>query len=164
MSSRARSSSSIACSSLTTAVPTRTWARLLEPLGVEVVRHQQNKGKGEALLTGFRIVRERGGTYAITLDGDGQHFPEDIPRFFPHLAPDTILVGHRDEIAGDMPGRSRFGRRFSDFWIWLETWKTVLDSQSGFRAYPVDPVLKLRYWSKHYNLEVEVLTRAFGKA
>lgn len=133
---------------------------LLKSSDVEVIRHETNRGKGQALLTAFRAVHERGGRYAITLDGDGQHFPEDLPRFMPHLAPNTILVGRRDVVTGEMPKRSRFGRRFSDFWIWLETFRTVQDSQSGFRAYPVESVLQLYYWSKHYNLEVEVLTRA----
>lgn len=133
---------------------------LLKHLDVRVIRHETNRGKGEALLTAFRAIDALGGKYAITLDGDGQHFPEDIPRFLPHLALDTLLLGRRDEVTGEMPRASRFGRRFSDFWIWLETFKTVRDSQSGFRAYPVRPVLAMRFWSKHYNLEVEVLTRA----
>jgi glycosyltransferase involved in cell wall biosynthesis len=130
---------------------------LLKPLDVEVIRHQRNRGKGEALLTAFRAVAERGGQYVITLDGDGQHFPEDIPHFLPLLQPATILVGMR---VGEMPRASRFGRRFSDFWIWLETSRKVVDSQSGFRAYPVAPMLKLKMWSRHYNFEVEILTRA----
>lgn len=133
---------------------------LLKPLDVTVVRHDRNQGKGAALLTAFRHVANAGGRYLITLDGDGQHFPEDICRFTQRLSPDTILLGHRAEITGQMPRSSRFGRRFSDFWIFAETFHWVLDSQSGFRAYPVAHMLQLPMWSKHYNFEMEILTRA----
>jgi glycosyltransferase involved in cell wall biosynthesis len=133
---------------------------LLKPFDVTVIRHEKNQGKGAALLTAFRHAAAQGGQYLITLDGDGQHFPEDIPRFLPHLSPGAILLGHRAEITGEMPCSSRFGRRFSDFWIFAETFKRVRDSQSGFRAYPIEHVLALPMWSRHYNFEMEVLTRA----
>lgn len=133
---------------------------VLRSLDITVLRHDHNQGKGAALLTAFHHVAKAGGSYLLTLDGDGQHFPEDIPRFIERLAPDTILLGHRAEIRGDMPRSSRFGRRFSDFWIFAETFRWVLDSQSGFRAYPVQHILQLPMWSRHYNFEMEVLTRA----
>jgi glycosyltransferase involved in cell wall biosynthesis len=127
---------------------------------ITVIRHPVNCGKGAALLTAMRYAHAHGAKYLITLDADGQHFPEDIPRFFPHLAPDTILIGRRAEITGDMPGSSRFGRDFSDFWIQLESGRTVLDSQSGFRAYPLPACLDLTVRSVRYGFEVEVLTQA----
>jgi hypothetical protein len=133
---------------------------LLKPLAVEVIRHSQNRGKGAALLTAFNFATECGAEYLITLDADGQHFPEDIPKFLQRLAPDTILIGARDEIIGSMPGSSRFGRDFSDFWICVESGVETSDTQSGFRAYPLKPVMQLPLASRHYNLEVEVVTRA----
>jgi len=133
---------------------------LLKPLDVSVVRHPSNLGKGAALLTAFRYAAERGAQYLITLDGDGQHFPEDIPAFLPRLAPETILIGSRDKIVGDMPRSSHFGRDFSDFWICIESGAMLRDTQSGFRAYPVQPALNLRLASRHYNLEMEIITRA----
>lgn len=133
---------------------------LLKPLGVTVIRHPKNLGKGEALKTAFKYAREHGAEFLITLDGDGQHFPEDIPRFLPRLSPDTILIGHRDEIVGTMPGSSLFGREFSDFWICIETGQTVRDTQSGFRAYPLNAISQIPLGASHYNLEVEVVTRA----
>ncbi|HEY8750416.1 MAG TPA: glycosyltransferase family 2 protein, partial [Tepidisphaeraceae bacterium] len=134
---------------------------LLKPLDITVIRHPTNRGKGAALLTAMRHAHERGAQHLITLDGDGQHFPEDIPRFFPHLAPDCIAVGHRAQITGTMPRSSQFGREFSDFWIHVETGQTVLDSQSGFRAYPLPASLDLKPQSIRYGLEVEILTKAF---
>jgi hypothetical protein len=133
---------------------------LLKDLPVTVLRHSTNRGKGAALATAFRHAAERGAQYLITLDGDGQHFPEDIPRFLPHLASDTILIGERREISGAMPRSSLFGRDFSDFWIAVETGAAVRDSQSGFRAYPLQPILSLPLHARHYNFEMEILTRA----
>lgn len=133
---------------------------VLKSLPVTVVRHDVNRGKGAALMTAFRHIAEHGGRYVITLDGDGQHFPEDVPRFLDRLAPATILVGHRREVMGTMPRASTFGREFSDFWIYLESGAIVRDTQSGFRAYPLPDVLELRCGAKHYNFEMEVITRA----
>lgn len=133
---------------------------LLKPLDVHVVRHPKNLGKGAALLTAFDFAAERGGRYMVTLDGDGQHFPEDIPEFVSRLSPETILIGSRREVIGNMPHSSRFGREFSDFWICIESGAVVSDTQSGFRAYPLGAIRELELQSRHYNLEVEVVTRA----
>jgi hypothetical protein len=139
-------------------IPSR--ATLAPSTEITLLRHPTNRGKGAALLTAMQYARDHGAHYLITLDADGQHFPEDIPRFLPHLAPDTILLGHRAQVTGDMPDSSHFGREFSDFWIHTETGYQVLDSQSGFRAYPLPACLDLNIRSLRYGFEVEILTRA----
>jgi glycosyltransferase involved in cell wall biosynthesis len=133
---------------------------LLKPLNVTVIRHPTNQGKGVALKTAFDYAASRGGDFIITLDGDGQHFPEDIPNFLARLSPDTLLIGARKQVVGIMPPSSRFGREFSDFWICVETGQTVRDTQSGFRAYPLRKIQSLHLSAKHYNMEVEVVTKA----
>ncbi|HEY1922889.1 MAG TPA: glycosyltransferase family 2 protein [Tepidisphaeraceae bacterium] len=133
---------------------------LLKPLDVAVVRHPSNRGKGAALLTAFNYVAERGAEYLLTIDGDGQHFPEDIPAFLPRVSPGAILLGSRDKIIGEMPGSSLFGRDFSDFWICVECGAMLRDTQSGFRVYPVQPVLNMRLATRRYNLEMEIISRA----
>ena len=90
---------------------------LLNDLDVVVLQHNENRGKGAALRTAMNYIYEAGGEFMITLDGDGQHFPGDIPRLLEQLDKDTILIGKREEVTGDMPRHSRFGRRFSDFWV-----------------------------------------------
>ena len=134
----------------------------LADLPVETVRHETNEGKGAALLTAARIVRERGGVWMICVDADGQHDPDDVPRFFPKLVsqPHSIVVGVRDFDTEHVPGGSRFGRRFSNFWIWLESGARLSDSQSGFRAYPVDLLLRMKLRGRKYDFEVEVLSKA----
>ncbi len=134
--------------------------QLLADLDVTVLRHAQNLGKGAALRTAFSHIQMEQGDYAITLDGDGQHSPDDIPAFIEQLEEDTIIIGNRRDITGDMPGRSRFGRRFSDFWVWLETGTFLRDTQSGFRAYPVKHVTQLKLRCRYYDFEIEVLARA----
>ena len=116
---------------------------LLKPLDVPVIRHPQNLGKGKALMTAFDYAAVRGAKYFITLDGDGQHFPEDIPQFISRLDPDTILIGSRQRVIGKMPYSSRFGREFSDFWVCVESGAVVSDTQSGFRAYPLPSIERL---------------------
>lgn len=137
-------------------------AARLRDSDITVVRHAANRGKGAAILTALAHVRARGGRHMITLDADGQHDPRDIGLFLPVLerAPDAIVLGARNMDAPNVPGSSRFGMRFSDAWIRLETGVRVRDSQSGFRAYPVELLSRLNLRGRRYDFEVEVLTRA----
>ena len=128
--------------------------------GATVVVHPVNHGKGRALLTGMEALQKAGCTHALCLDADGQHDPADIPSFAAHVAaePHAIIVGVRD--MSTAPKSSRFGRRFSNFWVWVETGWALQDTQCGFRAYPIAPILALGLGGHRYDLEVEVLTRA----
>ncbi len=127
----------------------------------EVVRVEKNRGKGHALRLAIRRAFAAGRSHIITLDGDGQHHPEDIPRFREAIAqhPSAIVVGERDLASENVQEISRFGRNFSNFWLWVETGMRLPDSQSGFRAYPTAPMLSLGLAGKRYELEVECLTR-----
>lgn len=129
--------------------------------GVEVIRHPDNRGKGAALLTAIRTLAPRGYDYMITLDADAQHDPEDIPRFLAVLDRNdwTLVAGVRDFSVPNVPGRSKFGRAFSNFWFLVETGKKISDSQSGFRAYPLKYVSRIKCSSLHYTFETELLTR-----
>lgn len=129
---------------------------------VIVIKHQSNKGKGSALMTGFKYVQEQGGIYAITIDADGQHYPQDIGKFIAAVEgqDDIIVIGSRDFSAENIPGKSKFGRSFANFWFKLETGLSVDDCQSGYRAYPIDHILKLNLKGKHYDFETEVITKA----
>jgi len=130
--------------------------------GIEVLRHSENRGKGAALLSALHFLKERGASWMITVDADGQHNPNDISEFLPAMKkyPTSILVGARDFSADHIPKGSRFGRKFSNFWIKLECGAKVSDSQSGFRAYPVELISKLKLKGRRYDFEVEVLTKA----
>lgn len=129
--------------------------------GVECLRHERNMGKGAALRTAMDELSRRGVDYMIALDGDGQHYPEDIPLFFPLMEEEgALIVGCRDFNDPNVPESSRVGRRISNFWMKLETGVDVQDCQSGFRAYPVPYTVQLKCLTSRYNYETEILTRS----
>lgn len=135
---------------------------VLQDADITVLRHEQNMGKGAALATALHVVKEQGGTHMITLDGDGQHDPADLPALVEriHTRPDAVVVGCRDFHTPNVPDGSKFGRVFSNLWIRMETGASLHDTQSGFRAYPVRLISRLPLSGRYYDFEIEVLTRA----
>ena len=135
---------------------------LLSDTDIIVLRHENNLGKGSAIRTALDFIEKTDGRFMITIDADGQHYPEDINKFTPLLQnEDTFIVmGSRDFSADNIPGKSRFGREFSNFWLRLETGIAIGDSQSGFRAYPIKYLSKIKPIGRYYDFEVEVLIRA----
>ncbi|WP_321389645.1 DUF2062 domain-containing protein [uncultured Desulfuromusa sp.] len=137
-------------------------AETLVGLPVELISHRQNMGKGAALCSAAEWGLRRGFTHMISIDADGQHDPEDLPRFLTAVdkSPKALIVGHRDFAQQSIPGSSRFGRKFSNFWLRLQTGSQLKDSQSGFRAYPLLVFQQLNFWTRRYNFEIEVLVRS----
>ncbi len=137
-------------------------AALFAGSDIEVLTHAQNRGKGAALISALAYVRERGGKWMVCLDADAQHSPEDLPVFLSAIDrhPTAIIVGARDFSVPNVPGGSRFGRKFSNFWVKLESGKSISDTQSGYRAYPVELVSQMKFRGRRYDFEVEVLTKA----
>ncbi len=131
-------------------------------LELEIVSHTMNSGKGQAILTAAQKAEELGKTHIITIDADGQHFPEDIPAFLAAIKknPEAIFVGSRNFEGQNVPGASKFGRSFSNFWLRIQTGTKLSDVQSGFRAYPVEifPVIKTS--ERRYAFEVEILVKS----
>lgn len=129
---------------------------------IEVISHPVNKGKGVALATGLKAAIRKGFRYAITLDSDGQHYPEDIPVFREAIrdAPDTLLIGARNLVSNNMPGKNTFANKFSNFWFHLETGIRLTDTQSGFRLYPLQKLKDLRLYTSKYEYELEIIVRA----
>ncbi len=129
---------------------------------VRVLRHDRNRGKGAALMTGFSALADEA-DYVITLDADGQHDPADMHHLIEALPPEgrAIVVGCRQGMQGDhIPWTSRFGRKFSNFWVRAGGGARVQDSQSGFRLYPLPEVLALRPRARRFQFEVEILVLA----
>lgn len=130
--------------------------------GVQLIRHPANRGKGAALLTGFRTAAVWA-DWAVTLDADGQHHPEDAQVLMEAIPTGLrpIVVGHRSGMVGaGAPWTSRFGRGFSNFWIRMAGGPRVSDSQSGFRVYPLPEAMQLGVQARRYQFEVEVLVKA----
>jgi predicted LPLAT superfamily acyltransferase/uncharacterized protein (DUF2062 family) len=131
-------------------------------LPVELLAHPSNRGKGAALLTGARRVAEHGGTHFISLDADGQLDPDDLPKFVAAISeqPKALICGDRQFSEDNAPGRSTFGRKFSNFWVTATTGVKVRDSQCGYRGYPVADFLQLGLRGSRYELEVEALVKS----
>jgi Glycosyltransferases involved in cell wall biogenesis len=135
--------------------------RLLAESGLllTVLTHERNRGKGVALRTGLEHARKAGYRYAVTIDSDGQHFPEDIPVFLEAIDrhPGALVVGSRNLQADNMPGGNTFANRFSNFWFRLQTARNLPDTQTGFRAYPLDRLPNLRLLTSRYEAELTLL-------
>lgn len=126
---------------------------------LSIVTLPKNKGKGYALKCGFQKARELGCTHAITLDADGQHFPEDIPELI-HISkirPEAIIVGSRGTKHDNMPSSSTFANRFSNFWFAVQTGLYLPDTQTGFRVYPLDAIHGEHLMTRRYEAELLVL-------
>ncbi len=129
---------------------------------IQVLKHSKNLGKGQAIRTALDFIQKQAGKFMITIDADGQHYPEDIKNFLPLLenADPSIIIGCRNFNQKSIPEKSQFGRAFSNFWLRLETGVVINDTQSGFRSYPVEYISQIKTSGNYYDFETEILTRA----
>ncbi len=125
-----------------------------------IIELPENTGKGNALRAGFRQARSAGFAYAITLDGDGQHYPEDIPLFLEanRRHPGALIVGRRQGLDSvERSKSSSFANSFSNFWFFLQTLVPLKDTQTGYRLYPLKKLHGLRFLTSRYEAELELL-------
>ena len=129
---------------------------------ITIVSYPQNKGKGHALKMGFRKALEAGFSYAITLDGDGQHYPEDILLFLKanQEFPQSLIIGNRQLEGADRSGGSKFANQFSNFWFYVQTGRALKDTQTGYRLYPLRKLHGLSLLTSRYEAELELLVFA----
>lgn len=133
--------------------------------GVRLLRHPENIGKGAAILTGFAEA-SKVADWVITIDADGQHNPKDALKMIEAIPENDrpIIVGMRRGMEGkSVPWTSRFGRKFSNFWVSLSGGPAIRDSQSGFRIYPIPEAMNLNVLSRRFQFEVEILVKARWK-
>lgn len=125
----------------------------------KVLTHPKNCGKGAALKTGLTYARQQGFRYAVTVDADGQHRADDIPALLQAVEeePDALAIGSRGLQHENMPAKSTFANRFSNFWFALQTLQRLPDTQSGLRVYPLRRLHGLRWMSARYEAELTLL-------
>ena len=128
----------------------------IDGLDVELIRHKTNKGKGEAILSGAKRAKQLGFKSFVTMDADKQHLSSEIVKLLGAYKEDSIVVGCRNFEDENVPKSSKFGRAFSNFWVNLETFKSLKDTQSGFRIYPIS-ILDLKIKNRRFDFEIEVL-------
>jgi glycosyltransferase involved in cell wall biosynthesis len=135
---------------------------VIAALNAPYLKHATNQGKGAAILTGVDYAKKHGYSHIFTIDADGQHYPKDLPKMagcaIEH--PYSIIIGKRDFDTDNVPGSSKFGRKFSGFWARVQTGKKIIDMQSGLRVYPVVIFDHLKLKDKRYSFEVEVVIKA----
>lgn len=129
------------------------------------ISYPKNKGKGFALRKGFALAKEKGYDYAITIDSDGQHSPEDLHAFAEKLEvePEAVIIGSRNMDKAGVPGKSNFGMKFSNFWFWVETGIKHPDTQSGFRLYPLQFIEPEKFVTRKFEFEIEIIVRLAWK-
>ncbi|MDH5601596.1 MAG: glycosyltransferase family 2 protein, partial [Gammaproteobacteria bacterium] len=123
----------------------------LEGLAITLIKHQTNKGKAASLWDGFSSALEMSVDAIITLDGDGQHAPEDIPLLLAKAKdyPEDIIIGARLADKSAIPAKRYYANKFANFWIAWAAAYPIHDSQSGFRLYPEKLFYDLKISTRH---------------
>jgi glycosyltransferase involved in cell wall biosynthesis len=142
-----------------------TTAEQLKGLDVTVLRNQQNQGKAVSLWRGMMQSLEQGARAVVTLDGDGQHRPEDIPQVLAaaNANPDHLVIASRLRHTEGAPPLRLFANHTANFWISWAAGYRIQDSQSGFRLYPAELLRRLsapRGRRSCFVFESEVLIEA----
>jgi hypothetical protein len=137
-------------------------AREAERAGALVLRHDQNRGKGAALRTGFARALLEGADAVVSVDADAQHPPEEAVRVARHPAPPEVLVlGVRDLRRDGAPRANRFSNAFSNLFLSVFGGRLLADTQCGLRRYPLRAALgELASTANGFAYEADVLLRA----
>jgi len=128
----------------------------IDDLDIYLITHKTNMGKGEAILSGAKKAKQLGYKSFVTVDADKQHISSEISKLTNAYEDDFIVIGSRNFDDKNVPKSSIFGRKFSNFWVNLETFKKLKDTQSGFRIYPIS-ILDLKTTNRRFDFEIEVL-------
>ncbi len=138
---------------------------MLEDLPVLVLRHEANCGKAASLRTGLAHALTQGAIAVVTLDGDGQHDPADLPLLLHawRRHPSCIVLGSRLHDRAHFPPVRYRANRIACFWISWAAGHAIADSQTGFRVYPREVIaiaLGPRVRCEGFAFESEILIEA----
>jgi glycosyltransferase involved in cell wall biosynthesis len=128
--------------------------------GAEVHSFPRNRGKGAALQAAFTILFSRGFTGVVTVDADGQHLPEEIPRLLNAAAGADLVLGTRDHLFAEMGTARRFSNRLSSRAISWAAGQALSDIQTGFRLYRRELVEQTGFPESGFEAESAVVVRA----
>jgi len=135
-------------------------AAIAHQMGVQLLQHAQNRGKGAALLTGFRAAREAGFTHVLTVDADGQHPPACIPLFLAAKPGAEIVLGNRLADPSAMPRSRLLSNRATAAVLSALAGQEIIDGQCGYRLLALGALSGLPLRSRGFMLESELLVRA----
>lgn len=133
--------------------------------GAETIRLTENMGKGASLKAGFRYALNKGYDAVITMDGDAQHSPEDIPKFIREAANPKVdmLVGNRMSSTKNMPLVRWITNNLMSFFISMICWRNIRDSQCGFRLIKTKVLKEITLSTSKYEIESEIIIAAHKK-
>lgn len=136
-------------------------AHVATELGLHVVIHPENRGKGMALRTGFAAAVERGAKAVITMDADGQHLASEATRFVEAWrAGAHVVVGNRMAATAGMPWLRTRTNEFTSRVISRLAGTPIPDSQNGYRLFDAEVLRSVELESERYDLESEILIKA----
>ena len=140
-------------------------AEALDALPLVLLRNSTNCGKASSLRRGLEHALSAGARAVVTLDGDGQHAPEDIPKLLTKCAsyPDHLIIGARRRDQRRALLRRYLANCVADFWISWAAGYPLEDSQSGFRIYPASLLNNVKVKSgkaRSFVFESEILIEA----
>ncbi|MCJ7570576.1 MAG: glycosyltransferase family 2 protein [Candidatus Thermoplasmatota archaeon] len=139
-------------------------ANIAKEVGATVIIHKTNKGKSAGIKTGFKYALNNNYDYVITLDGDAQHNPSEIPLLLNNLKNNghDITLGIRFGEGTEMPLWRKFGKRVLDYTISFGNGGFVTDTQCGFRAFNKKAVENIlpRLKGRSFSVEGEQIIRA----
>lgn len=140
-------------------------AEICERVGVKLIRLLENSGKGNALQIGFSAAIKKGFNFAFSIDSDLQHQPEDFPEFLKMQNEKSadLVIGKRDFSYSKMPLPRICSNTITSGIVSLFTRQKIADSQCGFRLYNLDLIKTLKFRTKRYQFETEVILK-FAKA
>jgi len=126
--------------------------------GVNVLRHILNRGKGAAIKTGLEAAKKLHSDTVVTLDGDGQHNPEDIKVIVEKIEKGyDVVLGIRDFRKRHIPRYKAMANYIGNFFTWMIYGLWVNDSQSGFRAYNIKALSLIQTNNDRYEFESEIV-------
>lgn len=140
----------------------KLWSSPAPETARTVIRHSVNRGKSDALRTGFAVAAKAGFTHAVTIDSDGQHDPAQIPALLEaaRASPTALILGVRSEQIENCPPGSLRARRVANALTALECGLRLTDTQCGLRVYPLGLVAAVACRTRRYGYEAEIIPRA----
>ena len=132
--------------------------------GAKLIRHDKNKGKGAATQSLFEYARKSNADVIVTIDGDGQFLPEEIPKLVQQITEDKsdVVIGYRSE-TNEMPSYRKIGNKVLDKITNLASELPFRDTQSGFRAYSKKAIESIRFQTNGFGADSEILVDASKK-
>lgn len=135
----------------------------LDGVRVEVIRHDQNGGKGRRLSEGLQHCFTTGADAVVTLDADGQHDVDDIPKLIAAATPDVLVLGDRTDDMARMPSSRSKANRVAGFFVSWACRQALRDTQCGMRLYPREAMQRITLDQRdrqHFVFETAVLMHA----